>query len=99
MHIDPEKRHTRRFEQESIVMIGEPDKGYYTCGTMHNFSGDGMYLEADFVGRPGTRILIQMTEPLVRSLPKVVSGEVRWSRDLFEGESNYAHGLGIRLGR
>jgi hypothetical protein len=58
-----------------------------------------MYLEADFVCPPGTKILIQMNRPPAKSLPRVLSGEVRWYRQLFEDESSYEYGLGVRLSR
>jgi PilZ domain len=92
-----EKRSLNRFNHESLVMLQQPDKGLYVYGTMHNFSGKGMYLEADFVCQPGTKILIQITRPPAKSMQKVISGEVRWFRHLFEDESSYEYGLGVRL--
>jgi len=92
-----EKRSLKRFSYESMVMLQQPDKGLYVYGTMFNFSGRGMYLEADFVSQPGTEILIQITKPPIKSMPRVISGEVRWFRHLPEDESNYAYGLGVRL--
>lgn len=97
MNTGIEKRGTKRFDHASTVMVEEPDKGYYVYGTMLNFSGDGMYLEADFVCRPGTKIWIQMNSPPADSLPKVLLGEVRWHKQLFEDESKYAYGLGVKL--
>jgi hypothetical protein len=97
MDMDPEKRIGKRFDHESMVMVEEPDKGYHVHGTMFNFSKDGMYLETDFVCQPGTKIWIQMSSPPAKALPKILLGEVRWHRQLFEDESDYAYGLGVRL--
>ena len=97
MHIDLEKRHINRFNHESVVMVEEPDRGCHIYGRMYNFSEDGMYLETDFVCQPGTKVLIQITRPPAKSLPDVLSGEVRWYRQLFEDESNYEYGVGVRL--
>ena len=72
MEIDPEKRNAKRFDHESMVMVEEPENGYHVYGTMHNFSGEGMYLEADLVCKPGTRIWIQMARAPAKSLPKVL---------------------------
>ena len=80
-----------------MVLVEEPDRGGYIYGRMYNFSGDGMYLETDFVCQPGTKVLIQITRPPAKSLPDVLSGEVRWYRQLFEDESNYEYGVGVRL--
>jgi hypothetical protein len=99
MHIDLEKRHTNRFDHESMVMVEQPDRGYHIYGTMYNFSGEGMYLETDFACQPGTKLLIRVTWPPAKSLPKVLSGEVRWYRQLFEEESKHEYGLGVRLSR
>jgi hypothetical protein len=97
MSLNAEKRHRKRFNHESLVMVEQPNKGLYVYGTMFNFSGKGMYLEADFVCQPGTEILIQITKPPIKSMPRVISGEVRWFRHLLDDESNYAYGLGVRL--
>jgi len=80
-----------------MVMVEQPDRGLYVYGRMLNFSGYGMYVEADFVCQPGTKILVQITRPPIKQMPKVLSGEVRWFRQLSEGESNYGYGLGLRL--
>jgi hypothetical protein len=97
MVLNVEKRSLKRLAHESMVMLQQPEKGLYVYGTMFNFSGKGMYLEADFVCQPGTEILIQITKPPIKSMPRVISGEVRWFRHLFEDESSYEYGLGVRL--
>ena len=97
MGTNAEKRSLKRLNHESLVMVQQPGRGLYVYGTMYNFSGRGMYLEADFVCQPGTEILIQITRPPTKSMPKVISGEVRWFRHLPEDDSDYAYGLGVRL--
>ena len=97
MVVNAEKRSLKRFNYESLVMVQQPDKSMYVYGTMFDFSGKGMYLEADFVCQPGTKILIQIAKPPIKSMPKVISGEVRWFRHLLEDESNYAYDLRVRL--
>ena len=97
MVLNVEKRSLKRFNHESMVMVQQPDKGLYVYGTMFNFSGRGMYFEADFVCQPGTEILIQITKPPIKPMPKVLSGEVRWYKHLPEDESSYGYGLGVRL--
>ena len=74
------------------------EKGGYFFGKTGLFNDPlCMYLEADFVCRPGTKVVIQMARPPAKSLPNVLSGEVRWYRQLFENESDYSYGLGVRL--
>jgi hypothetical protein len=98
MGTNAEKRSLKRLQHESMVMLQQPEKGLYVYGRMLNYSRKGMYLEADFMCQPGTRVVIHIPGPLAKSSSKAFTGEVRWCRMLPKEQSDCLCGLGVRLG-
>ena len=54
-------RKSKRFYHHSTILIEDETKGSFSYGKINNMSGDGIYFEAEFAFRPGTRIRINWT--------------------------------------
>jgi hypothetical protein len=92
-----EKRKSKRLDQQAIIMLEESFSGYYHYATMQNFSGDGMYFEADVPFSRGTDLTIRMDTPSLKSAPNYFVGRVKWCRKLGGNHLDTAYGIGMEI--
>ena len=92
-----EKRSDRRTDFKSPIMV-EDSKGIIYKARMVNYSGNGLYIETDWLLRPGTEIYIEMEQSPYASdsfdLPERYRAEILWHARL--ENSFYSYGYGVR---
>ena len=90
------QRNSQRFEVEAPVMLEDFRTGFYYNGTIYNYSADGVYLESDYAPRPGRRIRLKVNGAHHIFAPDLYLAEIRWRRPLFDENSEYTYGIGMK---
>lgn len=92
-----EKRSDNRTDFKSPVMV-EDSKGIIYKARMVNYSGSGLYIETDWLLRPGTEIYIEMDKSPYASnsfdLPERYRAVISWHARL--ENAFYSYGYGVR---
>jgi Tfp pilus assembly protein PilZ len=92
-----EKRSDNRTDFKSPIMV-EDSKGIIYKARMVNYSGNGLYIETDWLLRPGTDIYIEMEQSPYAShsfdLPERYLAVILWHARL--KNSLYSYGYGVR---
>ena len=92
-----EKRSDNRTDFKSPIMV-EDSKGIIYKARMVNYSGNGLYIETDWLLRPGTEIYIEMEKSPYASqtfdLPERYRAVILWHARL--ENSFYSYGYGVR---
>ena len=91
-------RKSKRFYHHSTILIEDETKGSFSYGKINNMSGDGIYFEAEFAFRPGTRIRIKLDNPPFKSCPENYCGIIKWCKEIYDDdEPNYPYGIGVEF--
>jgi Tfp pilus assembly protein PilZ len=92
-----EKRSDRRIDFKSPIMV-EDSKGIMYKARMVNYSGNGLYIETDWLLRPGSEIYIEMEQSPYAShsfdLPERYRAVILWHARL--ENAFYSYGYGVR---
>jgi Tfp pilus assembly protein PilZ len=92
-----EKRSDNRTDFKSPIMV-EDSKGIIYKARMVNYSGSGLYIETDWLLRPGTEIYIEMEKSPYGThtfdLPERYRAVILWHAKL--ENSFYSYGYGVR---
>jgi len=96
MDAQDEKRHNRRFEHETPIIIKAHRTKNCFSGRMYNFSKKGMYIETDVECRPGEEISIVVEDPPYGSGPYLHQARVKWSKELSEAVVFYRFACGAK---
>jgi hypothetical protein len=92
-----EKRSDNRTDFKSTIMV-EDSKGIIYKARMVNYSGNGLYIETDWLLRPGTEIYIEMEKSPYTShhfdLPERYRAVILWHARL--ENAFYSYGYGVR---
>ena len=96
MNAPNEKRHARRFEHETPIIIKAHRTENCYGGLMYNFSKKGMYIETDFECQPGEAISIVVEDPPYGSGPYLHQARVKWSKELSEAVVFYRFACGAK---
>jgi Tfp pilus assembly protein PilZ len=93
-----EKRSDNRTDFKSPIMV-EDSKGIIYKARMVNYSGSGLYIETDWLLRPGTEIYIEMDKSPYASdsfdLPERYRAVILWHARL--ENAFYSYGYGVRF--
>ena len=93
-----ENRDKTRFEYESAVTLENSKIGVQRGARMYNYSDTGLYIESDYELKPGTEILIGITNSPYATVPgqyECYPGVVKWRKPL--KRSAYYYGYGIEF--
>ena len=99
MNLNPENsenRNSERFYYKATVRLEQCCTKYRYQGTMHNYSGGGMYLESDYAPRPDTKIRIRIDDLPFVSVSNDYIAKIRWRKQLTDDDSAYSYGIGIK---
>jgi len=97
MNPNPEIRNSERFHFKGTVTLEQRCTRYRYHGTMHNYSGSGMYLESRYAPRPDTKIRIRIDNLPFDSVPNVYFAKIRWRKQLADDDSSYSYGIGVKF--
>ena len=95
MNPNPENRNSERIHYKGTVTLEQRCTRYRYHGTMHNYSGGGMYLESRYAPRPDTKIRIRIDNLPFDSVPNVYFAKIRWRKQLADDDSSYSYGIGV----
>ena len=91
-----EKRSDNRTDFKSSIMV-EDSKGIIYKARMVNYSGNGLYIETDWLLRPGTEIYIEMEKSPYTShhfdLPERYRAVILWHARLENAFYSYGYGV------
>ena len=91
-----EKRSDNRTDFKSPIMV-EDSKGIIYKARMVNYSGNGLYIETDWLLRPGTEIYIEMEQSPYASdsfdLPERYRAVILWHARLENAFYSYGYGV------
>jgi len=98
MSSNPENRDKARFEHVTAVTLENKAIGLQPGARMYNYSGGGLYVEADYRLEPGIEIRLGIANSPFAAEPDVyetIHGLIKWRRTL--KHSVYYYGYGIAL--
>ena len=90
------QRNSQRFELQAPVMLEDFKTGFYYNGIIYNYSADGVYLESDYAPRPGRRIHLKVNGARDIFTRDHYLAEIRWRRPLFEKDTSFSYGVGMK---
>jgi hypothetical protein len=88
-------RTTERFNCEAPVVIEDCRTGKKYDGSMYNYSRGGMYVELDYLLKPGSevRILIENAKTITR--PESCLAKTVWCKEIPGAVVLYDYGIGL----
>jgi hypothetical protein len=92
-----ENRKSTRFENKSTIILANEHFDHFYYAQVLNFSSGGLYFKSDVAFKPGTKVRIQFENQPFQSGPKTLSSVVRWCRELYEYDSDYNFGVGVKF--
>ena len=104
------RRKSKRFETNAIVVVEVPTSGHWVYAEIKNFSRHGLCIETDSVIRPGSAIRVKFDKNLVSSKLdkthissntngyKTYNSTVKWYKKLDEDQSVSSFNIGLKLG-
>jgi len=98
MNLNLENRDKARFEHEAAVTIENKEAGVQRGARMYNYSGNGLYIEADYRLEPETEIRIGIVNSPFAADPDeydTIRGKIMWRKTL--KHSVYYYGYGIKI--
>ena len=85
----------RHKHKANILLETYLTTAYYEA-KMFNYSHGGMYFESDYAPLPGTEIYIGIENSPYDSGADVYRAQVRWRKQLPDGESKFNYGVGVK---
>jgi hypothetical protein len=104
------RRKSKRFKTNAIVVIEAPTSGHWVYAEIIDFSRHGLCIETDSVIRPGSAIRVKFDKDLVSSMLdnshissntngyKTYNSTVKWYRRLDDDQSISSFNIGLELG-
>lgn len=96
MKTDFEFRKSKRFDHKETVMLESGSGKFFCYGQMLNYCMGGICVSSKTPYNKGTPIKIRFGKPLYKVAPSVLSGTVRWCKDLSRDDSEFSYGVGIK---
>jgi hypothetical protein len=95
-NIDHDFRKSRRFMVAATAILEVPSSGHWFYAQIRNFSHAGMYVETEAAFKPGTKIKVNIDQPLFSTTQKSYSSIIRWCKLLDEDNPSFSnYGLGM----
>ena len=91
-----EHRKSKRFDHKETVMLEDGSGKFFCYGQMLNYSIGGMCVGSETTYNKGTLLKIRFGKPLYKAAPSVLSGTVRWCKEIARSDSQFSYGVGIK---
>jgi hypothetical protein len=91
-----EHRASKRFNYEAPVMIENCQTGEQYDGSMYNYSRGGMYVELDYLLRPGSDVRISVEKAEMFSQKECCRAKIIWCREITGAVVLYNYGAGVQ---
>ena len=89
-------RKNKRFDHKATVMLEHGSGRFFCYGQMLNYSVDGICVGSETTYNKGTPIKIRFGKLLYKAAPHVLSGTVRWCKDIAPDGSELLFEVGIK---
>lgn len=89
-------KRAKRFSLKAPIMVEDRRTGYRFDATLHNYSDQGLYFEADYALRPERKVRIKAENPEIVSKLRSHKGIVKWRKPLSSENSPHQYGTGIK---